>query len=138
MKTLKISAMLAVLAAPAFAEGDAAAGEEAFGRQCVSCHQIANGDEIIAGRGKVGPNLFNIAGNTVAGSDGFNYGSSLAAARDKGVIWSEETFVPYVQDPTGWLREVLDDKKARSKMSYKVRSEEDAEDIWAYLSTFTE
>ncbi len=137
MKSLKISAALAILATPVFAEGDAAAGEEAFGRQCVSCHMIANGDEVIAGRGKTGPNLFGLSGATAGKVEGFNYGDSIVAAGEAGAVWSEEAFVPYVQDPTAWLRETLGDKKARSKMSYKVRSEEDAQNIWAYLSTFS-
>lgn len=136
MKTLKISAMLAVLAAPALAEGDAAAGEEAFGRQCVSCHMIADGENVIAGRGKTGPNLFGLSGATAGTVEGFNYGDSLVEAGAAGAVWSEETFVPYVQDPTGWLRETLGNKKARSKMGFKVRSEEDAVNLWAYLSTF--
>ena len=136
MKTLKVSAVLAVLAAPAFAEGDAAAGAEAFDRQCVSCHMIADGDNVIAGRGKTGPNLFGLSGKTVGTTEGFNYGDAIVAAGAAGTVWTEEAFVPYVQDPTNWLRETTGDKKARSKMSFKVRSEEDAENLWAYLSTF--
>ena len=56
MKTFNILVALALLAAPAFADGhsasgDAAAGEEQFKRQCVSCHIVADADRnVLAGR----------------------------------------------------------------------------------------
>lgn len=136
MKTLKITAALIVLSSPVIAEGNAEDGERAFARQCVSCHKIADGDNVIAGRGKTGPNLFGIAGQALGTVEGFNYGDGIVAAGAAGEIWSEATFVPYVQDPTDWLREATGDRRARSKMSFKVRSEEDAANLWAYLATF--
>lgn len=45
------------------------------------------------------------------------------------MTWNEERFVGYVQEPTGWLRERLDDNKARGKMVFKVRKEQDAIDL---------
>jgi cytochrome c len=73
MKTLNIAAALTMLAAPAFAEGDAAAGEEQFNRQCVSCHVVADADgNVLAGRAaKTGPNLFGVAGRVPGTVDGF-------------------------------------------------------------------
>jgi cytochrome c len=41
-----------------------------------------------------------------------------------------------VQDPTNWLRETLEDRRARGKMAYQVRAEEDAINLYAYLATF--
>jgi len=32
----------------------------------------------------------------------------------------------------------LDDKKAKSKMSFKLNKQDDALDIWAYLASVTE
>jgi cytochrome c len=52
-------------------------------------------------------------------------------------MWTEENFVGYVQDPTGWLREKLDNRRARGKMAYQVRAEEDAINLYAYLATFS-
>ena len=146
MKTVTLAAAFAALAAPAFAEshemtfqGDAAAGEEQFNRQCVACHvvQDTETDEILAGRnGQVGPNLYGLAGRTMGSVEGFSYSDALAQMGENGEIWTEEAFVGYVQDPTGWLREELDDRRARGKMAYKVRSEEDALNLYAFLATF--
>ena len=54
-----------------------------------------------------------------------------------GVVWQEGNFVSFVQDPTGHLREALDNPRARSKMSYRLRDEEEARSIFAYLAMFT-
>ncbi|WP_420859936.1 c-type cytochrome [Marivivens marinus] len=139
MTKLKLAALVAVLGTPVLAEGDAAAGEELFGRQCVSCHVVANAEgEVLAGRNaRTGPNLFGIVGGPVGAVEGYNYGEAIVAAGEAGAIWDEDTFVAYVQDPTDWLRVTLDDRRARSKMSFRVRSEDDAEDIYAYLATFS-
>ena len=51
------------------------------------------------------------------------------------MTWNEERFVGYVQELTGWLRERLDDNKARGKMAFKVRKEQDAIDLYAYLNS---
>ena len=44
----------------------------------------------------------------------------------------------YVQDPNAFLRDYLDDKKARSGMTLKLRDEEDAADVAAFLAIFSE
>ena len=146
MKTVTLAAALAAMAAPAFAEshemafqGDAAAGEEQFNRQCVACHVVQDPetDEVLAGRnGQVGPNLYGVAGRVMGSVEGFSYSDSLAQMGENGAIWTEANFVGYVQDPTGWLREELDDRRARGKMAYQVRSEEDAYNLYAFLATF--
>lgn len=142
IKTIATAGLFAVAALPVFAEahgasGDAAAGEEAFG-QCVSCHVVANdAGEVLAGRNaRTGPNLYNAIGNPAAQKD-FRYGDGIMEASEKGLVWTEETFVAYVQDPTGYLREFTENRRARGKMSYRVRSEEDAINLYAYLAQFT-
>jgi cytochrome c len=144
MKRFTIAAAFAVLAAPAFADGhaatkgDAAAGEEQFNRQCVACHVVQNAaGEVIAGRNaKTGPNLFGLAGRAIASVEDFRYGDSIVALGETGAVWTEEAFVGYVQNPTDWLRETLEDRRARGKMAYQVRDEAEAYDIYAYLATF--
>lgn len=138
MKT-NVIAMIALFSASttAFAEshasGDPAEGEKVF-RQCKSCHSIqdADGNDIQKG-GKVGPNLYGVAGRTAGSVDGFGYSKFMVAAGEAGLTWDEEHFVPYVQDATGFLRDYLDDKSARGKMTYRVRKEDDAINVWAYL-----
>jgi cytochrome c len=142
MKSFKLAAAFAVLAAPVLAEGhastqgDPAAGEEAFNRQCVSCHVIVDdAGETIAGRNaRTGPNLYGLPGRPVGSQAEFDqYGDSLLALGATGELWTEADFVGYVQDPTGWLREKLDDRRARGRMAFQVRSEAEAYDIFAYL-----
>jgi len=126
-----------VLAAPAFAssDGDAAKGEKLF-KKCKSCHMIANGDQVIFKGGKTGPNLYGVIGRPAGGYDGYKYGKSLVAAGEKGLVWDQETLAEYVADPKKFLREYLDDKKAKSKMSYKLKK--GGEDVAAFLASVAE
>ena len=134
--------LMTVLAATAFgtasfagghASGDAEAGEAAF-NQCKSCHMIQNadGEDIVRG-GRTGPNLWGVVGRVAGSYDDFRYSDPLVAVGEAGYKWDEEGFVAYVQDPTGWLRDKLDDNGARSKMSFRVRKEEDAEMVYLPL-----
>lgn len=140
MKTILISAAIAALSAvPALAEGDAAAGEKAF-KGCQACHVVVNeAGETLAGRNaKTGPNLYGVAGAAAGHVEGFNYSSGMVSAGEAGVTWDEANFVAYVQDPTKFLREHSGDAKARSKMSYRVKDEQDAIDLYAFLASLTE
>ncbi|CUH38944.1 Cytochrome c2 [Jannaschia seosinensis] len=116
--------------------GDAAAGERAF-RQCQACHGVQAPDgELLAGSGAgVGPNLYGVVGAEAAHVEGYRYSDLMQAAGEAGMVYDEATFVAYVMDPTGHLREVTGEN-GRSKMSYKVRSEEDAHDLYAFLAQY--
>lgn len=136
------AAAAALLAAPVFADGhaatgDASIGEEKFNRQCVACHVVADGDgNVLAGRNaRTGPNLFGLAGRQMGVIDGFRYSDGLVDLGAAGTVWTEEAFVGFVQDPTGWVREELGNDRARSKMAFRVRSEEDAINIYAFLAS---
>ena len=141
---MRLIAMTAALAAAPLvshaqveASGDAAAGEEAFS-QCVTCHVVEDpSGEVLAGRGaQTGPNLYGVAMRQAGIIEDFRYSDSMVEAGEAGLVWDEANFVPYVQDPTGHLREVLDDRRARGKMTYKLRDEQEAVDLYAYLATF--
>lgn len=142
-KTLLAAAATLALAPAAWADGhasgDAAAGEAAF-RQCIACHIVQNdAGETLAGRNaRTGPNLYQIAGRAIGAQEGFRYSPALTAASEAGLVWEEENFVAYVQDPTGYLREALDDSSARGAMAFRVRSEEDALNLYAYLVSLAE
>ena len=103
----------------------------------MACHVVRNGaGDVLAGRSaKSGPNLYGLAGGPVGAQDGFRYGDSILEVAATGAVWDEESFVAYVQDPTEWLRTTLDDRRARSKMAYKVRDEQQAADIYAYIAS---
>ena len=51
----------------------------------------------------------------------------------KGLTWDEESLNKYVADPKNFLRDYLDDKKARSKMSFKLKKDGDRENVIAFL-----
>ena len=135
---MSLAAMLPT--APVFAEsnatGDDAAGQVAFARRCATCHVVVNeSGETLAGRkSKTGPNLYGIAMHGLAMVPDFRYSASMVAAGEADLVWTEENFVGYVIDPTGWLRTTLDDPRARSKMTFKLRKEDDARNIFAYLA----
>jgi len=134
MKTvLYTSALILSFAAPAFAEGDVSAGEKTF-KKCKSCHMIApaEGDPIVKG-GKTGPNLYGVIGRAAGAQESYKYGKSLAAAGEAGLVWSEENLAEYSKDPKAFLQAELDDSKAKSKMTYKLRK--GSEDVAAYLAS---
>ena len=129
---LAISAVLAAQltgGAAIAAEGDAVKGEKVF-KKCSSCHMVGEG-----AKNKVGPYLTGIVGRAAGSVEKFKYGKSLAAAGEAGLVWSEEELFEYLLDPRKYLRAKLDDKKAKSKMAFKLKKEQDRLDVIAYLKT---
>ncbi len=136
---LKLVAVMAAIAlsTPALAQGDIEAGEKVF-KKCKSCHMIqdAAGETIVKG-GKTGPNLYGVIGRTAGAFDGYTkYSKSMIAAGEAGLVWDQEQFQAYVQDPSGFLKTYLDDSKAKSKMSLKLKK--GLEDVYAYLVSVAE
>ncbi len=132
---LSIIAALATLsmAAPVFAAGDAAKGEADF-KKCKACHSIigADGTEVVKG-GKTGPNLFGVVGRAAGSVEDFKYSDVMKEAGEKGLVWSEESLVSYLPDPSKFLEEFSGDDKGKSKMTFKLAK--GAEDMAAYLAT---
>ena len=125
----------AMLASPALAQGDAAAGEEAF-RQCATCHHIEDADgNVIAGRANVrtGPNLYGVVGRQAGSLEGFRYRPDIVAAGEAGLVWDEEKITAYLQGPGDFLSEVLG-KNARSGMAFQVKDAGEAANIAAFLA----
>lgn len=129
---LGATALLLSLAGPGLA-GDAAAGEKSFSK-CKACHAItdASGTDVVKG-GKVGPNLWGVVGRTMGSLEGFTFGESLAAAGAAGNVWTEELIAEYLLDPTAFLKKLLSDEGAKSKMAFKLSK--GGEDLAAYLAT---
>jgi cytochrome c len=138
----KLAAALALVAAPAFADGhatgDAAAGEKVFAK-CQTCHVIANdAGEVLAGKNsKTGPNLYGLPGRTAGTYAEFKYGESIVAVGASGLAWNEADFVAYVADPAKFLKEKTGDKAAKTKMSFKLPKEEDAKNVWAFIASLS-
>lgn len=138
-KYLIVGGLAAMLAGPVFAqsEGDAAAGEEAFS-QCQTCHVVEDDEgNVLAGRnGKQGPNLYNVVGRQAGSLEGFRYRPDIVAAGEAGLVWSEEELVGYLQDPNAFLTDKLGER-ARSGMAYRVRTEEEAANLAAFLHSMS-
>ncbi|MBY6066104.1 cytochrome C [Leisingera aquaemixtae] len=133
MKPLLTAAIFGLLATPALAEGDPAAGEKGFNK-CKSCHTVVSdsGDVIVKG-GKTGPNLWGLAGRQAGTVEGFKYGDDLVAAGEAGLVWDEEKFVAFTTDPKTFLQEQTGNAKAKSKMSFRLKK--GGEDIFAFLAS---
>jgi cytochrome c len=128
-----MSLFAAPLLADGHASGDAAAGENVF-KKCKACHSIVADDEtVIQKGGRTGPNLYGLYTRQAGSYEDFKYGDSLVEAGEAGLEWNEADFVQYAADPKDFLATYLDDKRARSKMAFKLRDEADAANVWAYI-----
>ena len=119
---------LTTFSLPALAEShlsEAAAIGEANFKFCQSCHVVRDDDgNVLAGRkAKTGPNPYGMVGRAAGTVEGTRYGKSLVAAGEAGLVWDEEQMVAYLSDPKKFLQTYLDDSKARSKMSFKMRAD---------------
>jgi cytochrome c len=139
----KLSAALSAFALfaatlPAHA-ADPEAGAAAFASQCATCHVVQNeAGEVLAGRNaRQGPNLYGVVGRVAGSVDGFRYGASLVEAGTGGLVWDEAQLASYLKDPTDFLKTTLGNNRARSQMAQRVRKDEDAVNLAAFLATFS-
>ena len=143
MKKIAIHAFAALFALPVLADGhasgDAEAGEKAF-RRCKACHAVVSDDgDVIMKGGRTGPNLYGLQGSALGSRTDFTkYRPSIVAAGEAGTVWDEEQFVAYVKDPSAYLKALLDDSKAKSGMSFRMKNPKDAANIWAFLVNASE
>lgn len=121
-----IGLTIAMLATPALAEGDAAAGEKVF-KKCRACHDVGDG-----AKHKVGPVLNNVIGRKAGTAEGYTkYSSAMTEAGAGGMKWDEETLKGYLANPKKFL--------PKNKMAFAgLKKESDLEDIVAYLKEFGE
>lgn len=111
---------------------DIASGEKVF-KKCAACHKV--GPEAKNG---VGPVLNDLFGRPAGSFEGFKYSKTLQAAKEAGLVWDPETVAAFIADSTAFMKEYLDDPKARTKMSLKLKDAEDRQDVVAYLQQFSE
>ncbi|MGB0411171.1 MAG: c-type cytochrome [Pikeienuella sp.] len=134
-KILMTAAATLITAGAAYADGHIAAGEKLVAKRCKSCHMIADGDNVILKGGKTGPNLFGIIGRTAGSYEGYKYGKHIVEAGEKGLVWDEAEMVAFLENPRNYLRTYLDNKKAKSKMSLKLKKEDQRAAVAAYLAS---
>jgi cytochrome c len=115
----------AFTASQAFAEGDADAGAKVFNK-CKACHKLDGG------KGP-GPTLQGMFGRQAGTVEGFKYSADMVAAGEAGLVWNEENFLKFVEDPRDYLGEVLGKKKSSTRMIVKISKESEREDLLAFL-----
>ena len=101
---------------------DAENGQSVF-RQCRACHQVGPGAKNL-----VGPQLNGVVGRKATTVEGFNYSEASKAASSKGLVWTEENLLAYLENPTGYM--------PGTKMAYAgLKDEADRKDVIAYLKS---
>jgi cytochrome c len=98
---------------------DIAAGEAAF-RKCQICHDVGQTARIT-----VGPPLNSLDGRKAGSIEGYDYSE---ANKNSGIVWSEELFREYIQDPQT--------KMPGTKMIFSDKNEKEIGNLWAYLKQF--
>ena len=119
--------LIALASATALAEGDPAKGKKVFGK-CKACHTLKAG-----AKNKVGPNLFGVVGRKAGTAPKYKYSKSYVTAGESGLTWNDEEIFEYLQDPTKYIRRITGDKKAKTKMKFKLKKERDRRDVISYL-----
>jgi cytochrome c len=114
------TALLGLLAGPAFARGtDPAAGQAIFDHTCRNCHSIE------VGVNKVGPTLWHVIGRPSASVDGYAYSDAMKSLHG---IWTPEALNIYLVNPRGDIHGV--------KMFFKgLPDAADRANVIAYLQS---
>jgi cytochrome c len=126
MKTaiqLATVAAICLFSAPAMAQGDAAAGEKAFGK-CKICHQVGD-----SAKNQVGPQLNGVVGRKAGSVEGYSYSPAMKEAGEKGTTWTEENIAKYIENPKEFI--------PKNKMAFVgLKNEKERADVIAYLQKF--
>ncbi len=120
---IAVAAALGAMSTGAFAEGDATKGEKVF-KKCKACHAADKE------KNKVGPHLVGIIGRKAASVDGYKYGKGITDAAEKIGEWDEAKLVEYLADPKGYIG-------GKSKMTFKLKKEDQRMDVAAYLASLS-
>ena len=123
---------------PAAAAGDPEKGKRVF-RRCSTCHMVGPN-----ARNKIGPVLNNVLGRPAGSAEGYKYSAINKNAGEAGLVWTPELVAAYLPDPNKFLKEFLEKAdqaakaKGRTKMSFRLRKDNEIQDVIAYLQTFSE
>ena len=118
---IAVAAALGAMSGGALAEGDAAKGEKVF-KKCKACHTAT--DE----KNKVGPHLVGIVGRKAASVDGYKYGKGITDAAEKIGEWDEAKLMEYLENPKKFV-------DGKSKMTFRLKKEDQRADVIAYLAS---
>ena len=113
--------VFAAIAAPAHADGDAAAGKKVFNK-CIACHDATTD------KTKVGPSLLGVVGRTAGTLESFasRYSQAMKDAGAAGLVWDEDNLAEYLHDPKA--------KIPGNKMIFPgLKKDDEIADVIAYL-----
>lgn len=105
-----------------------ASAEEAEGekvtRKCTACHTFEQG-----GANKIGPNLWNVVGNSIAHVEDYSYSSALG--EKSGDTWTFENLSAFLADPRGFA--------PGTKMSFAgIKNAQERADLLLYLRSLSD
>ena len=109
---------------------DVAKGKAVF-NQCLACHAL---DHAV-----VGPPLAGVIGRAAGSVPGYSYSPVMRAAGEAGLVWSEQSTIDYLSNPTGYLKAFLAGKNktmtGSGKMVYMLTNDDQRKNVAAYLAT---
>jgi cytochrome c len=111
------------------AAGDATKGAVIF-QQCGACHSPKQGVNM------VGPSLFAVVGRPAGSISGYSYSQAMQEAAKKGLVWTPDNIVNYLQNPHRFLDTYAGDASAPNKMPFSLADPQQRQDVAAYLQTF--
>jgi cytochrome c len=105
-------------------DGNPDDGAEVF-KKCRACHDIGPD-----AKNKVGPLLNDIIGRKAGTIEGFPYSEANKSAGAKGLVWTEDVLLKYLQNPLSFM--------PGTKMAFAgLKDEPDRKDLIAYLKKYT-
>lgn len=119
-------AVLALFAAPSFAdEADIERGAKVF-TKCKSCHRI--GEDA---RNATGPHLNGLFGRKAGSLDGFRYSPDMVRMGNDGLVWDHEKLDLFIGNPKTLV--------SRTRMAFRgIESAEDRAALLAFLRIYSD
>lgn len=127
-KTISALAFACIVTSWGSAIADAAKGKRNFAR-CMVCHTLK------PGLNRVGPSLHNVFGSKAGQAPKYKYSDSMKQAGEKGLVWTRENLMGYLEDPKAFLQKYLGTKRVKNKMFMKFKNKKFREDVIDYLES---
>lgn len=105
-------------------EGKAEDGAEVY-KKCRACHDVGP-----TAKNKVGPLLNDIIDRKAGTIEGFAYSEANKGAGSKGLVWTEEVLLKYLENPLTFM--------PGTKMAFAgLKDMQDRKDLIAYLKQYS-